>query len=141
MIQRIQTLWFFFSTICGVAYAYFPIYVAQAIGGLPQKYTIRENLILLSASIAMISITFLNIFFFKNRGLQKLLTITNIMLSISIFVLQYFLIEALKKDLGLTQGSWEISAVLPLFIVAFHIFAFNGIRNDEKLLSSADRMR
>lgn len=141
MIQRIQTLWLFISTICGVTYAYFPIYVATAIGSLPQKYTVRENLILLSASIAMIGIGFLNIFFFKNRGLQKLLITTNIMLSISIFVLQYFLIEALKKDVGLTQGSWEISAVLPLFIVAFHVFAFNGVRNDEKLLSSADRMR
>lgn len=141
MIQRVQTLWLFLSTVCGATYAYFPIYVAAAIGSLPQKYTVRENLILFSASIAMIFIGFITMFFFKNRGLQKLLIITNIMLSLSIFVLQYFLIEALKKDLGLAQGSWEISAVLPLFIVAFHIFAFSGIRNDEKLLSSADRMR
>jgi hypothetical protein len=141
MIQRIQSLWLLLSTVCAAAYAYFPIYAAVAIGSLPQKYTVRENLILLSTSIGMISIAFLTIFFFKNRGLQKLLIITNIMLSLCIFILQYFLIEALKRDLGLSQGSWEISAVLPLFIVAFHVFAFNGIRNDEKLLSSADRMR
>jgi hypothetical protein len=34
-----------------------------------------------------------------------------------------------------------MAAMLPIFIIIFHIFAFVGIRKDEKLLSSADRMR
>jgi hypothetical protein len=58
-----------------------------------------------------------------------------------IFAAQYYLIEQLKKDIGIVQGDWQMAAMLPIFIIIFHIFAFVGIRKDEKLLSSADRMR
>jgi hypothetical protein len=65
----------------------------------------------------------------------------NIVFSAVVFISQYYLIEQLKKDISIVQGDWQMPAMLPLFIIVFHIFAFMGIRKDEKLLSSADRMR
>jgi hypothetical protein len=46
-----------------------------------------------------------------------------------------------KKDNGIVQGDWQMIAILPLFMLLFHVFAYRGIVADEKLLSSADRMR
>jgi hypothetical protein len=51
------------------------------------------------------------------------------------------LIEIFKKESGIIQGDWQMIAILPLFILVFHIFAYRGIAADEKLISSADRMR
>ena len=65
----------------------------------------------------------------------------NILLTIGVFVAQYYLIEIYKKDIGIIQGDWQMTAILPLFILVFHVFAYRGIAADEKLLSSADRMR
>jgi len=82
-----------------------------------------------------------NIFFFKNTPRKKMLIVVNILLTIAVFVLQYFLIEALRKELGMASGNWQIAAILPVFIIMFHVFAYKGITHDEALLNSADRMR
>jgi hypothetical protein len=50
-------------------------------------------------------------------------------------------VKEFKSTFQIPQGNWEISAILPIFILLFQVFAFIGIRKDEKLLSSADRMR
>jgi hypothetical protein len=54
---------------------------------------------------------------------------------------EYFSVDKFKQQFGITQGTWEISAILPFFIILFLVFAFRGIRKDEKLLSESNRMR
>jgi hypothetical protein len=65
----------------------------------------------------------------------------DILLTIAVFVSQYFLVEFFKPVLEISQGDWQMTAILPLFILVFHVFAYRGVVADEKLLSSADRMR
>ncbi len=141
MIQRIQTLWLFLSTACAVLFIFMPVYKGVYLNNTWQAISIRENLFLLAGSTAVTAISFFTIFFFKNRKLQKRLILLNIVLTVGLFIAQYYLIEIFKKDSGIIQGDWQMIAVLPLFILVFHVFAYRGITADEKLISSADRMR
>jgi hypothetical protein len=118
-----------------------PVYKGVYLNNTWQAISIRENLFLLAGSTAVTAISFFTIFFFKNRKLQKRLIILNILLTVGLFISQYYLIEIFKKESGIIQGDWQMIAILPLFILVFHIFAYRGIAADEKLISSADRMR
>jgi hypothetical protein len=141
MIQRIQTLWLLLSTACAALFIYLPVYKGIFLNGTWQAVSISENLFLLSGATVSGCIGLITIFLFKKRKAQKRLIILNILLTIGVFVAQYYLIEIFKKDIGIIQGDWEMTAILPLFILVFHVFAYRGIAADEKLLSSADRMR
>jgi hypothetical protein len=141
MIQRIQTLWLFFSTASAALFIFMPVYKGVYLNNTWQAISIRENLFLLAGSAVITAISFITIFLFKNRKLQKRLILLNIVLTVGLFIAQYYLIEVFKKDSGIIQGDWQMTAILPLFILVFHVFAYRGIAADEKLLSSADRMR
>jgi FlaA1/EpsC-like NDP-sugar epimerase len=141
MIQRIQSLWLFFSAACAALFIFMPVYNGLYMNNTWQAISIRENLFLLSGASIVTAISFFTIFLFKNRKTQKRLILLNILLTIGLFVAQYYLIEIFKKETGVVQGDWQIIAILPLFILVFHVFAYRGIVADEKLLSSADRMR
>jgi hypothetical protein len=141
MIQRIQTLWLLLSTACAALFIFLPVYKGIFLNGTWQAVSISENLFLLSGATISGCIGLITIFLFKKRKLQKRLILLNILLTIGVFVAQYYLIEIYKKDIGIIQGDWQMTAILPLFILVFHVFAYRGIAADEKLLSSADRMR
>ena len=141
MIQRIQTLWLFFSTASAALFIFMPVYKGVYLNNTWQAISIRENLFLLAGSAVITAISFFIIFLFKNRKLQKRLILLNIVLTVGLFIAQYYLIEVFKKDSGIIQGDWQMTAILPLFILVFHVFAYRGIAADEKLLSSTDRMR
>ena len=141
MIQRIQTLWLFISTACAALFLFMPVYKGVYLNNTWQAISIRENLFLLSGASIVTTISFLTIFLFKNRKMQKRLILLNILLTTGLFIAQYYLIEIFKKQMGIIQGDWQMIAILPLFILVFHVFAYRGIVADEKLLSSADRMR
>lgn len=141
MIQRIQSLWLFLSTVCAALFIFMPVYKGVYLNNVWHSISIRENLFLLSGSTIVAAISFLTIFFFKNRKLQKRLILLNILLTVGVFIAQYYLIEIFKMNTGIIQGDWQMIAILPLFMLLFHVFAYRGIVADEKLLSSADRMR
>ena len=141
MIQRIQTLWLLLSTACAALFIFLPVYKGIFLNGTWQAVSISENLFLLSGATISGCIGLITIFLFKKRKLQKRVILLNILLTIGVFVAQYYLIEIYKKDIGIIQGDWQMTAILPLFILVFHVFAYRGIAADEKLLSSADRMR
>lgn len=141
MIQRIQSLWLLLSTLCAALILFVPVFSGAAADGLVKVFSIRENLILLLIVVLSMVIPFINIFLFKNRGLQKKLIINNMILSVLTVVTEYFSVDKFKQAFGITQGTWEISAILPFFIILFLVFAFRGIRKDEKLLSESERLR
>jgi hypothetical protein len=141
MIQRIQSLWLLLSSLCAALILFVPVFSGAAADGLVKVFSIRENLILLLIVVLSIVIPFINIFLFKNRGLQKKLIINNMILSVLTVATEYFSVDKFKQTFGITQGTWEISAILPFFIILFLVFAFRGIRKDEKLLSESNRMR
>ena len=138
MIQRIQSLWLLLASSIAALIWFLPVFSDEETGKI---FFITESLILLLVVVFSGLISFSSIFFFKKRSTQKQFIILNICLPLATIALEYFQIENFKSQLGIKQGHWQISAILPFFIILFLVFAYRGIRKDEKLLSSTDRLR
>jgi len=137
MIQRIQTVYLLLVVIAVLAFIFVP-FGGITIDGIRGILIIKEIIIflLLSAGIGLIALG--SIFLFNNRKLQMRVVLINIVISlvligIFIFRLIYFY--------GLDKYTFGAGAVFPLFILFFNLLAFNGIKNDEKLVKSMDRLR
>ncbi len=141
MIQRVQTLWMLLGSIAAALILIVPIFGGQAADGNIREFAIRERLVIMFLVVLATILPFINIFFFRSRPTQKKLLIINMLLAAAILGAEYFFVIQFKEEFGIVQGSWQLSAVLPFFIILFMVFAYRGIRHDEKLLSSADRMR
>jgi hypothetical protein len=46
-----------------------------------------------------------------------------------------------EKGVSFTQNYWMIGAILPILMVILLFLAYRGIRKDEKLIKSLDRLR
>jgi hypothetical protein len=138
MIQRIQSLWLFLASSTAALIWFLPLFSDDE---TEKTFFITESLVLLLVLVFSGLISFVTIFFFKKRSAQKQLIILNICLALGIIALEYLQIENFKSNFGIKQGHWQISAILPFFIILFLSFAYRGIRKDEKLLSSTDRLR
>lgn len=138
MIQRIQTLWLLLASGIGALIWFMPVFSDESI---LKVFSINESLFLMLGVVFSSIISFITIFLFKKRGTQKQLIIVNICLAVSIIVLEYVEVKNFKTTFNIQQGHWQISAILPFFIILFLVFGYRGIRKDEKLLSSTDRIR
>jgi len=130
MIQRIQTLFFFFSAVFSVAIVYnFPVLQDDL-----KSYFLKDMFpnarlcIFLSAALSIFAI-----FQYKNRKRQQLLaSFARLMITIS-----FFLIILLHSD-NKVFGSGMILFIIPFIsLIAANIF----INKDEKLVNSSDRIR
>jgi hypothetical protein len=141
MIQRIQSLWLLISAALAAVYVNFPVFKGMLMNSEVVTIRIREHLTLFALSVIAGIISFVAIFLFKNRKQQKALIILNTLLCTGIFATQYFIVEERKVEISIAQGDWQLIALIPLFMVILLLFSYQNIRADEKLLSSADRMR
>lgn len=149
MIQRIQSIWLFLAGLALVALIFTPL-AGNAdnyhvmVGGLYQDVAsqctkIAPSLPLLIFDIALALLSFINIFNFKNRSLQKRFAFINIIFFIGLEVLLF--IAAKKIPGGLENAQLQLGFTLPVIAIIFSLLAINGINKDEKLIRSADRLR
>ncbi len=136
MIQRIQSIWLLFAGLTILLLLVLPI-VTQ-LSDTPEAPKPAVNL-LLYGTIVVGLLSFINIFNFKNRNLQKKLIMLTIVLILGLCGWIFFTIQALPG--GLTNVRPSIGAFMPLLSIIFSALAYRGIRNDERLLRSADRLR
>jgi len=141
MIQRIQSLWLLLSAVCASITYIVPTFAGTGADGVVKIFSVRESIILMFLISFVAASSFVNIFFFQNRKRQKGIILAASLATIAFILAQYLIVDQFKKDFLVSQGNWEISAILPIFILLFQVFAFLGIRKDEKLLNSADRLR
>lgn len=78
-----------------------------------------------------------NIFNFKKRRQQLLITIVLVLLSLLNIVLFWFA----SRPPHYIDGTFALSALLALAIPVFLILAARGISKDQRLVKSADRLR
>lgn len=138
MIQRIQTLWLFLSASTSILIWLIPVFSDDS-GNI--VFNTDSSLFLMLTVISSGLVSFATIFLFKKRGTQKQLIVLNFCLALAIILLEYFEVMNFKIKMGILQGHWQLSAILPFFILTFLILAYRGIRKDEKLLDSTDRLR
>lgn len=139
MIQRIQTVWLFLAVIFAALTYKFPFYTGNIIGkDNVQRFlslNATSNFILLILTAGFIAGTTAIIFMYKNRKQQLWLTVVAACLSIINLVIYFY---EIKK---FTSGNMSLTAILAFALPVLLIFAVNGIRKDEKLIKSLDRLR
>tara|TARA_B100000767_G_C19774375_1_gene541768 strand:- start:4257 stop:4649 length:393 start_codon:yes stop_codon:yes gene_type:complete len=130
MIQRVQSLLFFFSTIFSVTIIYtFPVLQIEETGYLlKDNFTSARLFVLLSAALSIFAI-----FQFKNRKRQQLVaSLARLMITIA-----FFLIVFIYRN----EEVFGLGTIL-LFVPFISLFVANlFIRKDDRLVKSADRIR
>ena len=132
MIQRIQSLFFAFSTISLIVIIYYYPIIKNLNNG--EGYLLSQNFIIVRSFILMsATLSFIGIFMFNNRKRQRLISVfARLMITIAILLILF----VYKKDDIIDLGSL-------LLIIPFSslILANYFIRKDEKLIKSVDRIR
>ena len=94
---------------------------------------------ILTCVIALIS--FINIFFYNNRNLQMRFCIYNMILLIGLVVLIYFYYTLMRKRLDILNHTFKIAIVFPIISAILTLLSLKGIRRDEALVRSCERLR
>jgi hypothetical protein len=137
MIQRIQSIWLLLAAVFAFLTFKLPFYQGAVLQATDVKTAVdAQSTIWLTVVAALAgALAFINIFFFNNRKLQLRLCVFGIILTLTLIALCF--VEMSK----FTNGSLALSCVIYFAILAFYIMALNGIRKDEKLIKSMDRLR
>jgi len=132
MIQRVQSLFFFFSAICSITIVYtFPVLENETTNTsflLKDNFADARLFVFLSAALSLLAI-----FQFKKRNIQQLTaSIARFMITIA-----FFLIVFLHRN----EEVFGIGMILLIVPFISLITANFFIKKDEKLIKSADRIR
>jgi len=141
MIQRIQSLWLLLAGVAGLITYKMPLWTGKLQDGSIKNFVGSENLALFASIVATCVLGFVTIFLFRNRKLQKNLATLGVFLSLGIIALEFFIVDDYKKSLNFMESSWQLGAIMPILMVILFFLAYQGIRNDEKLIKSVDRLR
>ena len=153
MLQRKQTLWMLLAVICAALTFQFSFYSGNVevgknghvfmhlrayptIGIGPDSASSGSILILIVTVILIAGILF-NIFNYKDRSKQLWVDIGLIVLSL----LNILLYWRASGPPHFVEGNYNIGAALSVAIPICLFFAAQGIRKDEKLVKSTDRLR
>lgn len=141
MIQRIQTVWLALAAICGFAMARVPLFTATLPDQSNRNFLATESLLSFALVIGIACLSVVTIFLYKNRPTQYKLAITGALLSAAAIALQVYSVEGFKKSTPIVQGTYNWGGLLPIAMMVFLFMAARGIRKDEKLVKSLDRLR
>jgi len=155
MIQRIQSLYLLLTTLLSLLFLNGSIlnFINNSGSAIRITFTgivkssegqgieVINNLLPLSVIIVIIPVlSLITIFFFKNRNVQVWLS--GILITL---VAGIILISIYCSYLIITQYNGEIvpgiKMALPLLLLILSILAFRGIRKDDRLVKSYDRLR
>ena len=142
MIQRIQTLWLLLAAGASSLMFRLPLWeYRRTEDAAPTSYLAPESLLLLSLITLSVLISIGSVFLFRNRPLQKKLCLGGTLISAGVLALEVVQVEGLRKALSPVSGLWQFGALMPMLMMVCFILAFIGIRKDEALIKSLDRLR
>jgi hypothetical protein len=141
MIQRIQTIWFALAAASGFAMARVPLFTATLADKSTRTLLATESLLSFALIIGIACMSVVAIFLFKNRKTQYKMAIIGGLLSAAVIALQVYQIEEFKKATPIVQGTYQWGGLLPIAMMIFLFLASSGVRKDEKLIKSLDRLR
>ncbi len=141
MIQRIQTLHLLFVVIFTLIALFFPPFlVYSAEGAAEYHFADLNHMNLLIWAICGLSL--IAIFLYNSRQMQlKLLRVASLL---TLGWIVWFAAELLMINAALEPGSTldpDLTALLPVLSLFALLLAIRGIRRDEQLIRSADRLR
>ena len=138
MIQRIQTLWLLLASIFDAVTFRFPFYngdwLKDTIPG-PIDLDADTTVPLTIVTVLAGALAFACIFLFGNRKFQLKLAIVGLLFSIGMLVLYFLEIQ------HFSSGTISLWCLFHFAVAVFYILAIKGIRDDQKLIKSLDRLR
>jgi hypothetical protein len=140
MLQRLQSVWLLLAAAAAFCSLQFSFYSGTMIVENQSKraeLTAQGNLLLLILSAGVGIASLISIFLYKNRKTQ--LRIVLVTLLVSILNLVLFFMQTKKFVPG--EGNYSLTAIFAIVVPIFLILAMRGIRKDEKLVKSLDRLR
>ncbi|WKK58807.1 MULTISPECIES: DUF4293 domain-containing protein [unclassified Sphingobacterium] len=157
MIQRIQTVWLLLSSLVLFALFLFPyvsyidlvglgknIYVSGVYSSVNNVATKESTFLLMTiATVVLALIPLFIIFKYKNRKTQLSLILVQVILiclfAIWMFISANNILSLINQSIG--ANNIGIGFFLLPVSILFLGLAIRGIRNDNKLIKSADRLR
>ena len=130
MLQRVQSLFFFFSAICSVTIVYaFPVLQDESTSYLLKEHFAEARLcIFMSVALSIFAI-----FKFRDRQRQQLIAyVARLLITITFLIIVFLHRE--ERDFGIGLFLFFIP-YLTLFLAGYFV------KKDEKLVKSADRVR
>jgi dipeptide/tripeptide permease len=136
MLQRVQSIWLLLAAVFAFLTFRLPFYTGSH-ASLPGLVDLNAQTTIWLTIVAALTgaLAFITIFLFNNRKLQLRLCYFGILLTLGLLALCFY--EMTK----FTNGTMALSCIIYFAILAFYILAANGIRKDERLVRSMDRLR
>lgn len=155
MIQRVQTIYLLLAAVFSGLMFFFPFiemvdssqYLLQFNYNGIFRLEPNGNLLLQSALpvtiiiSATLVLSLVTIFLYKKRILQMRLCIYNILLLLGTMGLIYYYYSQIADKLAIGEQAFRPAFIFPLAAAILNFLAFRGIRRDEKLVRSYDRIR
>jgi uncharacterized membrane protein YqjE len=146
MLQRKQSLWLFIAALLGAGVVYFDIYkthtMVNGVDSPGASLRVADHFPSLLIALVMTALPLVTIFLFNTRKRQINLAMLTILADVAFIALQLWRVSALGTATPPpTSGSYWIGAVLPVAAIVFLIMGISGIRRDDKLVRSVDRLR
>ena len=142
MIQRIQSLWLLLAAAATALLFKLPVYGGVLAGGEAKDLLVGQNYLLFIVAAVLVLFPAIAIALFKNRSNQKKLIWVSLLLNLVFIGLIWMEVGDFKlANPGFTSSVYKVGAVLPIISIVLLVLAYAGIRKDEKLIASADRLR
>ena len=139
MLQRIQSVWLFLTTLFSAITFKFPFYTGDWLRDALPNFIVDLNaqttvwltiVTVLTGVLALVTI-----FLFRNRKLQLRLCYLGIFLSLLLLTLY------VMEMMNFKDGTIALWVVFYVAILIGYIMASRGISRDQKLIKSMDRLR
>lgn len=144
MIQRIQTLFLLLAVATLVTTLFLPLgvrvqpdesgHTLLSALGTESDQPVGYAVVLILASLTSLA----SVFLWKNRKLQVRFSVFTVLI-IALSYLVFFVYKMLQA--GVVVYFWGIPFFLPALAVVWMLLAIRGIRRDEKLIRSLNRIR
>lgn len=160
MIQRIQSAWLSLAAVASLLLFFLPVstfflegieffkfyiygldYIEQFGIQLDMLYRPLMKYSVLLAVLVTTVIPIITIFLYKNRSRQLYLSRLTILLNVVLIVVFFLLSDSFAEVAGSDTFKYGPACYLPIFSVIMLFLAIRGIKKDEALVRSADRIR
>jgi glucan phosphoethanolaminetransferase (alkaline phosphatase superfamily) len=152
MLQRIQTIYYLLASIMMMAYIFVKLatigdtLIVKATGttlnGAVLDTPHLPSWLLVAMAIICLGFTDVSLFVYNKRPLQIKLTGASILLTTVLAVISFIQLDKIRlHEMPEATIVYNIGSYLPVAAIAFLILAYRGVKKDEDLVRSVDRLR
>ena len=155
MIQRIQTLYLLAALAFMVLMIFLPFAeIAGVDGGIyrfgsgglfrlssGEPIPVIQAIPLFVLILMLVLLLLISIFLFRNRRLQIRICVYMIILEFGLIGLGYFYFISVFREIQASDFAFQLPVIIPVLSIILIYLAFRGIRKDEILIRSIDKIR